>query len=119
MTFDFAKAKVGARRTIHNTFGVQAFYSDASISTPIETRARWHSRISKPYGDLTDGAGYAEVVEGIDRIVLIPEDVNGFPMALARGGRFTFPSIPGVTFLLEYRDPTMGPPAQAWSVTRE
>jgi hypothetical protein len=119
VTFDFAHAKASARRTVNTVFGVQAFYTDASISTPIETRARWHSRIAKPYGDLYDGAGYSEVVEGIDRIVLIPEDINGFPFSPVRNGQFTFPSIPGLTFTLEYRDPTMGPPAQAWSVTKE
>lgn len=119
MTFDFAQAKASARRVVHATFGVQAFYQDASMNSPIETRARWHSRISKPYGDLNDGTGYSEVIEGIDRIVFIAEDINGFPFEVTRNGRFTFPSIPGVTFTLEYRDPTMGPPAQAWTVTKE
>lgn len=119
MTFDFAAAKLQARRAVHTVFGVQAFYSDASINPPIETRARWHSRVSKPFGDLYDGAGYAEVIEGIDRIVLIPERLDGTPFVPVHGGKFTFTNIPGVTFILDTRDPNMGLPTVAWSVTRE
>lgn len=119
MTFDFASAKLAARRTVHETFGVQAFYTDASMIAPVETRARWHSRISKPYGDLYAGAGFSETIEGIDRIVLIPDALDGTPITLVRGGRFTFTNIPGATFVLDHRDPTLGPPTEAWTVTKE
>lgn len=119
MAFDFASAKATARRAVHAAFGVQAFYSDAAISTPVEIRARWHNRVSRPFGDLDNG-GYAEVIEGIDRIVLIPEDVDGFAVALQRGGIITFPTLlPGASFVLEHREPATGPLEEAWAVSRK
>lgn len=119
MPFDFATAKAIARRAVHRTFGVQAFYSDASINTPVEIRARWHNRMSRPFGDLDNG-GYAEVIEGIDRIVLIPEDVDGFPVAFERGGVITFPEmLPGAEFILEHKEPATGPLEEAWAVSRK
>lgn len=121
MPFDFASVKSLVRRTVHKTFGVQAFYTDDSVDAPIETRARLHNRISKPFGDLVDGAGYAEVIEGIDRIVLIPEDLQGFPFTLKRGGVITFPQThPGQEFVLEYMEPEGAlHPEVAWQVSKK
>lgn len=119
MPFDFATAKAIARRAVHTAFGVQAFYSDALISAPVEIRARWHNRVSRQFGDLDNG-GYAEVIEGIDRIVLIPEDTDGYPVELQRGGVLTFPTtLPGVEFVLEHREPATGPLEEAWAVSRK
>lgn len=125
MAFDFASAKVTARRAVQAAFGVQAFYSDASITVPVEIRARWHNRISKPFGGLQDGDGYAEIIEGIDRIVLIPEEYeDGLPtgriVTLKAKGIATFPKmLPGVQFTLDYREPHTGPLEEAWVVTRK
>ncbi len=119
MLFDFAQAKADARRAVQETFGVQAYYSDDSVDAPIEFRARWHNRISKAFGGLVDGDGYAEVIEGIDRIVFFPKDVDGYPFTAKRGGEVTFPSIAGVTFVLDHREPSTGPLEEAWVVTRK
>lgn len=120
MPFDFASAKAVARRAVNTTFGVQAFYSDDSIDLPIETRARWHNRKAEPIGDVQDGTGYLQIAEGIDRIVLIPEDLEGNPLTLQVGGIFTFPDIlPGVRFELDHEEPATGPLEQAWAVTRK
>jgi len=121
MPFDFAAVKSRARRTVNATFGVQAFYTDDSVDAPIETRARLHNRISRPYGDLTDGSGYAEIIEGIDRIVLIPEDINGFPFTPKRGGVMTFPSThPSEEFVLEVQEPDKQSwPEVAWQVSKK
>lgn len=120
MPFDFAQAKALARRTVHKTLGVQAFYrAPDSVDAPIEMTARWHNRVSKPYGGLQDGDGYAQIIEGIDQIVCIPEDVFGNCVKLERLGEFTFPSIPGVTFVLELREPATGPLEESWTVTRK
>lgn len=119
MPFDFAQAKADARRVVQATFGVQAFYSDASVDVPVEFRARWHNRISKPFGGLVDGDGYADVIEGIDRIVFFPQDVDGYPFAPQRLGEVTFPSLVGVVFVLEHQDPTTGPLEDAWTVSRK
>jgi hypothetical protein len=119
MAFDFAQAKLQARRVVHSTFGVQAFYKDASIDVPVEIRARWHNRTSRPVGDLENG-GYAEVIEGIDRIVLIPVDTKNRPVTLQRNGIVTVPTLlPGVEFNLEHKEPADGPLEEAWVVTRK
>lgn len=115
MSFDFAAAKALARRTVQETFGVQAFYSDATVNVPVEFRARWHNRSNRPVGDL-DAGGYAEIVEGIDRIVFILEDC---PFTPTRTGVVTFPSIPGQEFILEYKEPASGPLEESWTVTRK
>ena len=121
MPFDFASAKANARRVVQATFGVQAFYQDASLNAPIEIRARWHDKISKAIGDLTDGSGYAEVIEGIERMVLIPvAHVGGAPVVLKRNGKVTFPTVlPGVTFNLDYKEPASGPLEESWRLTRD
>ncbi len=120
MSFDFASAKALVRRAVQDTLGVQAFYSDASVDAPVEIKARWHNRVSRPMGDLNDG-GYAEIIEGIDRIVLIPVAVkNGKRLAMERGGVITLPTVlSGVEFILEHKEPDTGPLEEAWVVTRK
>lgn len=119
MGFDFASAKALVRRTVQETFGVPAFYSDATVNVPVEIRARWHNRVNRPVGDL-DAGGYAEIVEGIDRIVLIPTDCKtGQSVTLNRLGVVSFPSIPGEEFILEHKEPASGPLEEAWAVSRK
>lgn len=117
MPFDFAVAKATARRVVHSTFGVQAFYKDASMNVQVETRARMHTRLARPFGDLNDG-GYTEIIEGIDRIVLIPETVDRRPIVLRKAGVMTFPTMfPDVRFVLEHEHPTDGPLEVSWAVS--
>lgn len=119
MAFDFASVKSLVRQTVQTTFGVQAFYKDDSVDAPVEIRARWHNRMSRPFGDLNDG-GYAEVIEGIDRIVLIPVSTKGAAVTLQRAGVITLPTVlPGVEFVLEHKEPATGPLEEAWAVTRK
>lgn len=119
MAFDFAALKALTRKVVHSTFGVEALYSDASINAPIRIRARLHNRISRPFGDV-DNAGYAEVIEGIDRIVLIPEDDRGFPVTLQRNGVIQLPTMfPGAEFTLDVKEPSTGPLEESWQVSRK
>ncbi len=118
--FDWAELKATARQTVHETFGVQAFYTDASVTVPVEMRARLHDRTGKPYGGLVDGDGYADIIESIDQIVLIPKDIAGNAVALQRNGEFTFPTMfPGATFTLDLRIPSVGPLEERWQVSRK
>lgn len=118
--FDFAQAKADARRTVHTTFGVQAFYTDDSVATPIEFRARFHNKMSRPIGGLQDGDGYSGILEGIDRIVFIPEDINGIEFTPRYQGEVTIPNMmPGVTFVLDSEYPVDGPVGVAWMVSRK
>ena len=119
MPFDFASVKALARQVVQATFGVRAYYSDVSVDTPVEIRVRWHNKLSRPFGDLENG-GYAEVIEGIDRIVLIPKDVDGYPVTLRRLGVISnIDGMPDVELILEMREPADGPLEEAWTVTRK
>lgn len=124
MTFDFASAKKSARRAVHTTLGVQAFYQDASLDAPIEIRARWHNRIER-FGD-DQRQGYAEIIEGIERIILLPEiwaAVNG--VVVNTGTTFVpkanatvqFPDYKAA-FYLRVLEPTDGPLTQYWQSSR-
>lgn len=116
MAFDFAAAKLSARRTLHGTFGVPAFIKVTSASVPEEVRARLHEA-STVYGDLLD-QGYAQTVEAVDRIVFVPEDIapEHRPRKLAE---VTFPHRTGITFILQTKDVTDGPLEEVWEVTRK
>lgn len=111
MGFNFAAAKRLVRTTVHNTLAVQAFFEDHTTNAPIEIRARWHNKIDR-FGDL-ESAGYAEVVQGIDRVVFMDLPAG---VTLSRGAKVSFPDY-GNTFRLELREPSTGPLQQVWQVS--
>lgn len=130
MGFDWAATKKAVRRTVHNTFGVTAFYQDDSYDTPQEVKARWHSKIDR-FGDL-EGQGYAELIQGIDRIIVAAEDARR--LNFVRGGTITFngfgaglgvglgaplggDGIADPTFELDTREPSNGPYEEIWLVS--
>lgn len=104
MTFNFADLKVETRRAVHDTLGVPAFYQDDTMSAPRAITARWFNKSAK-YGDLVE-AGYAEVVEGVDRVVFFPCD---YPtIRFVRNGVITFPDYK-MSFRLDTLEPPDGP----------
>lgn len=117
MPFNFAKAKVALRRTVHKTFGVQAFYSDSTVTVPVEMSARWHNKIDR-FGDL-DNQGYAELIQGIDRVIFDVAEAR--TVGVRRGGEIRFPELgdPQPAFILNTREPDSGPHDEVWSVTRK
>lgn len=109
MAFDFALLKAKTRRVVHDTLAVEAFYQDDSMSAPQTIHARWHNKVDR-FGDLMD-QGYAEVVQGVDRVVLFPSD---YPtLNFVRGGVVTFPSYRR-SFRLEVLEPADGPEVAVW-----
>lgn len=75
--------------------------------------ARWFNKTAK-FGDLVE-QGYAEVVEGIDRVAVFPCDhptVN-----FQRGGVITFPDYRR-SFRLELLEPADGPDEAVWQVVK-
>lgn len=132
MAFDISKVKTQVRRIVHQTFGVPAFYKDSSLSAPVPVTARWHSKIDR-FGDL-DQQGYAELIQGIDRVIFSAHDARR--INVQRGGIIMFPSLgaglgvalgapldgegiapPG--FILQDREPPNGPYEEVWNVTRK
>lgn len=114
MAYDFASNKAKARRVVHNTLAVQAFYQDSSMSVPAEIRARWLNKTNVFTGDV-DNQGYAEMLEAVDRIVLFPDDTP--TVNFKKGGSVSFPGY-DITFVLELREPSNGPLQEVWKVTR-
>lgn len=113
MAFNFAKAKANLRRVVHETLAVDALYQDASMSDPLPIRVRWHTKIDR-FGDLA-GAGYAEVIEGVHRIILSKESAR--LMGVKRTGIITIPDYAGARLQLEEREPEDGPYEEIWQVS--
>ena len=113
MSFNFADLKSETRRAVHDVLGVSALYQDDSMSAPQPITARWFNKVAR-FGDLVE-QGYAEVVEGVDRIVLFPCD---YPMVnFRKGGLISFPDYKR-TFVLDTLEPPDGPEGQAvWQCT--
>lgn len=111
MPFDFADLKSLTRRVVHTTLGVSAFYQDDSMSAPEPVRARWHNKIDR-FGDLQQ-QGYAELVEGIDRIILFPRDTP--TLNFRTGGVVTFTNW-GISFRLQTLEPMDGLDQAVWQV---
>lgn len=114
MGFDFATAKALLRRTVHDTLAVAAFYEDDSMSKPAPVQARWHNKIDR-FGD-PESAGFAEHIQGVDRIVLFPGDTPA--LRFRRGGVVRFPGY-GNAFTLEILEPSNGPLQQVWQATEK
>jgi hypothetical protein len=83
------------------------------MNTPETIKARWHNKIAR-FGDL-ENQGYADVVEGVDRIVLFPGDTPD--ITFVRNGIVTFPGY-GNSFRLEYQEPSDGPLSVVWQAVR-
>lgn len=117
MAFDFAAAKAQSRRVVHDTLGVSAFYKDNTMSAPAPISVRWHSKIDR-FGDL-DNAGYAEIIEGIHRVIFSRERAR--ELGLRNGGVITI-NRPEITFqatlTLEAMEPYDGPFEEIWTVTK-
>lgn len=114
---DFAALKAMARRTVHDTFAVRCVYTAPGSATPVELRARLHSKLAVG-GDI--GGGYATILEGVSRAVFNREQLALVPVVLTRNGSVVFPDyvISGqpLTYILENRDPIEGPINERWTL---
>lgn len=121
MSFDFSKVKAKVRQVVHETLAVSATYQDSSISVPIVITARWLNKLSR-IGDL-ENSGYADVIEGIDRVVFNAALARSIPVK--KGGVVTFTSYTNSdegmapVFVLAAKQPTNGPYQEVWEVTRK
>ncbi len=115
MAFDFAAAKLQSRQVVHATLGVAGLYQDNSMSTPEPIRVRWHSKIDR-FGDLENG-GYAEVIEGIDRVIFSEADARA--LNVKHAGVVTIASLGGVTLVLSAMEPADGPYEECWTVSKQ
>lgn len=110
MPFDIMALKARTRRTVHSVFGVPALYLDATMGgVPQAIMARWHDKIVIN-GD-SESEGYAQVVQTVDRLVLIPTDTPD--ITFRKGGKITIVAT-GKTYVLDVLDPMTGPLERVW-----
>ena len=117
MPFNFATARANSRRVVHSTFAVDAYFTDSSVDgfEPTEIKARWHNKLAL-YGD-PEQEGYAQILQGIDRIVLIPSD---YPhLEFAKGDIIEFGSPINKRFSLQSLEPSDGPLKGVWHAQEE
>lgn len=118
MASNFAAIKAKARRDVHASFSVSATYQDYSLDTPVPLSVRWHNKIAR-FGDLLDG-GYAEVVEGIERIIFMRDEVEAAGLILRESGFVTITAegYENAVLVLAAQEPKVGPVEVIWMVSR-
>lgn len=116
--FNWLDVKAQARGIVHETFRVAATYQDANLIDPVPLHVRWHNRIAR-FGDL-DSQGYAQVLEGIERLIFSRDELATLGVSLHYQGVVSLSDAryQGAQFWLDSREPTVGPVEEIWEVTR-
>jgi hypothetical protein len=126
--------KERARRAIHGKLAVPATLIDddhpdglifADDYAGAGLTVRYHNKLDRS-GDLN--GDYAEIIDGIDKLVFLDENVaevsaalvaNGeAPLVLSRGAEITIEGYKGLTFTLDTQEPPDGPLETRWVVAR-
>lgn len=126
MAFDWSAIKASTRRAVHDVFKVRALYQDATMEEPIPVSIRWHNKIGV-IGQETN-QGYAEVIEGVDRIIFNREELektnllsgSGRSVTPMKGGRIQLidPLFNNAKLILDSKEPVVGPVDEVWNVVR-
>tara|TARA_Y100000593_G_scaffold92299_1_gene183438 strand:+ start:12798 stop:13205 length:408 start_codon:yes stop_codon:yes gene_type:complete len=130
-----ADIKARTRRAIHGRLAVPATLVDEDHPDGLifadgyqgaTLTVRYHNKLDRS-GDLT--ADYAEIIDGIDRLVFHDENVaevsagliaNGeAALTLSRGAEVTIAEYKGLTFVLDSQQPPDGPGETVWVVARK
>ncbi|MCB1865169.1 MAG: hypothetical protein KDG50_07035 [Chromatiales bacterium] len=117
MAFDFAALKSEVRQAVHDVLAVSAVYSDSVVLEPVEITVRFHTKIDR-FGDLTE-AGWSEVVENINRVILNVPQLDELNITPRRGGviQMTGTGFDGVQLILNVQEADTGPIEEIWQVT--
>lgn len=111
-----AEIRAQAREAIHVQFAHAAHYTDSGHGVPVPLNVRWHGQNVAPIGDF-EGAGYARILDRVDRIIFLRSELTAAALVLGRGGRVSFPLLGGATFILDHLMPADGPTTELWTVT--
>lgn len=117
---DLADIKRSSRLALHGAMSVGVIWSDGIDTLPAggEDRtvlsARWGNKLVQQ-GDL--GGDYANIIEGIERIIFQDAQLTALGITLARGDTILFPKY-GAKFELDQREDSDGPLNVYWSVSR-
>lgn len=110
--FDFASIKAQTRQTVHDYLAVPAFlYTNDEGPVGTDLTIRWHDKINR-FGN-NDNMGWAERVEGIDRLIFNKPELASLGIVLKRNNEVFIASV-GKTFALEFAEPEDGPIEEIW-----
>lgn len=115
MGFDFAAAKAQARQAVHDTLKVAATVEVFPGNGPQDITVRWHDRINR-FGNL-ENTGWAEVIEGIDRLIFNIPELTSKGIVLTDKSSVTLLAS-GLKFRLDAKQPVDGPVEEIWVVVR-
>lgn len=107
--------RTDARRAIHSQFAIPATYADSIQTVPVPLTVRWHGLSIQAVGDL-DGAGYAEVLERVDRLIFNREELDAATLTLQPMGTVTVSALGNSAFSLVSFVPRDGPIEVIWRV---
>lgn len=127
--------KTRARRAIHGRLAVPVTsYVDeehpdgltfGDLLTPPTLTVRYHNKMSR--GGNLDG-DYAEVIDGIDKLIFLDQNVSEVSAALveagqpalvpSRGAEIVIQPYQGLKFILDSQEPPDGPSEVMWVVAR-
>lgn len=114
-----AAIKAKARKAVHAAFSYAATYHDASLDAAVDVKVRWHNRLVL-MGDY-DQSGYANVIDGIERIIFDRDELAKLGITPIRGGEviITDEGMNQTTLFLDSREKYVGPLEEKWMVARE
>lgn len=119
MASRFASIKAKARRDVHASLSVSARYESYSRDI-IEDNisVRWHNK-QQLMGDL-DSGGYAQMLEGIERIIFMQDEMVSRGIALSIGDTIiiTAEGYGNARLVLKLKEPVIGPVEEIWQVAR-
>ena len=115
---NLAEIKARARKAVHAAFSVSASHRAYGSDVATAIQVRWHNKLVLQGNGTSEG--YADVIEGIDRMVFDIDELATKGIALERGDTVTMgPEYHGVVLVLEEMEPITGPVEQKWWVARK
>jgi hypothetical protein len=115
MAFDWAATKASLRQTVHDVLQVSATVVVAPGQDAQGISVRWHDKINR-FGNL-DNAGWAQTVEGIDRLIFNRPELEAKGITLSSNSVVTLDAA-GDKFQLDVKEPPNGPVEEVWVVMR-
>lgn len=119
MAFDRVAAVARSRRVVHSTHALAVTYSDDVVVVPVSLTIGLFNRINLQ-GNLVE-AGYADIIEGVNRIRFNSEELAEKSITPKVGGVVTLtdPLMMGAVFNLENLEPSTGPINVVWGVSKK
>lgn len=113
-----AEIKARARKAVHAAFSYSATYQDGSLDAAVPVSVRWHNRLVM-LGDYQDG-GYANVVDGIEKVIFNREELLALGISPRRTGVVTItePGFNNTQLILDVLEKYVGPVEETWMVVR-